>query len=205
MSNEKTMDNESTMELMARAAGQEAPEAQAAPAAPAPKDKPQYPSVALLTCPNCGQKQFKIIGTKGSLGKAIVGAGMFGAVGNMVMDSRSKENFELLPVKYQCLSCKNKFEALPLVAEDEEVLDTPCTIVFHRLGSPVGMAVSQQVFLNGVKMGSVKNKADLEFQTHTKQNTIFVTDQYGVAFPGEYTFTAENGGFVEINYKRKFL
>ena len=51
----------------------------------------------------------------------------------------------------------------------------------------------------------MKNNSDLEFLTFTKNNTVFVTDQYGVAFPGTYTFVAQNGGREDINYKRKFL
>ena len=154
----KSLNQESTMELMTRAAQPQAmqeqslqPQAPAEPeavqAAPQPEpvqpvepqSKGQYPSVAALVCPSCGQKNLRVIGTKGAMGKAVLGAGMFGAIGNMVADSRSKENFELLPVKYQCLSCKTKFDTLPLTATDDEVLDVPCTVVFHRLSSAVGM------------------------------------------------------------------
>ena len=67
------------------------------------------------------------------------------------------------------------------------------------------MAVSQQVYLNGVKIGNVKNGQDLAFQTFTKNNTVFVTDQAGIAFPGSYSFVAEPGGSEDIQFKRKFL
>ena len=164
----------------------------------------QYPSVAGLKCPQCGKTEFKILGTKGSLAKAGV-AVAFGAVANMALDSQSKKDFEIKPVKYQCLSCKNKFESEPLVAPEEEVLAEPCKVTFHRLKSAVGMAVSQQVYLNGVKIGNVKNGQDLAFQTFTKNNTVFVTDQAGIAFPGSYSFVAEPGGSEDIQFKRKFL
>ncbi|MGX8773981.1 MAG: hypothetical protein ACSW8G_02870, partial [Bacillota bacterium] len=129
----------------------------------------------------------------------------FGAIANVALDSKSKSDFEYKPVRYQCLGCKNKFEADPLAAPEEEILAEPCRVVFHRLKSAVGMAVTQQVFLNGIKVGNVGNGQDLEFLTFTKHNTVFVTDQAGVAFPGSYTFTAESGGTEEIQFKRKFL
>ncbi len=163
-----------------------------------------YPSVKDMTCPQCGKNEFKILGTKGSLAKAGVTVA-FGAIANMALDSQSKKDFELKPVRYQCLTCKNKFEAEPLVAPEEELLEEPCKITLHRLKSPVGMAVTQQVYLNGVKIGNVKNGEDLTFQTFTKHNTVFVTDQAGIAFPGSYTFIAEPGGTEDIQFKRKFL
>ena len=121
------------------------------------------------------------------------------------MDAQSKGDFELKPVKYQCLGCKHKIESDPLVATEEEILLEPCEITFHRLKSAVGMAVTQQVYLNGIKIANVKNGEDIVFRTHTKHNTIFVTDQAGIAFPGAYTFEAEPGGKVDVQFKRKFV
>ena len=163
-----------------------------------------YPSVLGMKCPKCGATEFKILGTKGSLAKAGV-AVAFGAIANMALDSQSKGDFELKPVRYQCASCKHKFEAEPAVAPEEELLMEPCKVVFHRLKSAVGMAVTQQVYLNGVKIGNVKNGEDLAFQTFTKHNTVFATDQAGIAFPGSFEFEAEPGGTVDIQFKRKFL
>ena len=59
----------------------------------------------------------------------------FGAVGNIVSSSRSKDNFEIKPVKYQCLDCKNKYEALPNEASSDDIRKKPCTITFERLSS----------------------------------------------------------------------
>ena len=162
-----------------------------------------YPSVKKLSCPYCGKKEFKIIGTKGAVGSAI-GGSMFGAVGNMVASSASKKDFEIKPIRYQCLGCRKKFEAVPQAADEDELLASPCTVTLRRLSSFVGMAVSQQVFLNGVKIGNVKNNSEITFKTYTKHNVVFITDQYGVAFPGSYTFTAADGGSENINFKRKF-
>ena len=165
----------------------------------------EYPSVKELKCPECGAAELRILGTKGAGAAAISVGVLAGAIGSMAMDKASKGDFDIKPVKYQCLKCKKKFEALPLVAAESDVLSEPCTVNFTRLGSMVGMAVSQQVFLNGVKVGNVKNGATLTFRTYTKDNTVFVTDQYGLAFPGSYTFTAEAGGTEDIKFKRKFL
>lgn len=163
-----------------------------------------FPSVTELVCPKCQKNDLKILGTKGAKGKA-VGVGMaFGAIGNLVADSMSKDDYSLQPVKYQCNACKNKFESLPLVAKPEELLEEPCTIHFTRLSSFVGMAVAQNVYLNGVKVGPVKNGKSIDFQTFVRNNTVFVTDQYGVAFKGCYKFEAQSGGTEEIKFKKKF-
>lgn len=164
-----------------------------------------YPSIYQLTCPKCGKKDFKILGTKGAKA-ASVGMGMaLGAIGNLIADSNNKKDMSLMPVQYKCTSCGNKFDSLPLVAQPDELLNMPCTIVFHRLSSFVGMAVAQHIYLNGVKVGTVDNGKEFTFPVYTRHNTIFVTDQYGVAFKGDYQFEAEDGGHVDIQYKRKFL
>jgi len=62
----------------------------------------------------------------------------------------------------------------------------------------------QMVYLNGIKVGYVKNGKTIAFPTHVKQNTILVTDQFGVAFPDKYTFEAEAGQSVTVRFKRKF-
>ena len=170
------------------------------------ENQPQknVPSVYTLVCPKCGKNDFKILGTKGSKGAAL-GIGMaFGAIGNMVANSVSKKDITLQPVQYKCKSCGNKFESLPMVAGADEILDEPCTVNFKRLSSFAGMAVAQHVWLNGVKVGPVSNGKTITFKTFTKHNTVFVTDQYGVAFKGDYKFEAQNGGSVDINFKRKF-
>lgn len=163
-----------------------------------------FPSTNEIVCPKCNKNDLKILGTKGSKGAA-VGVGMaFGAVGNLVASSMSKNDFTLQPIKYKCNSCGNKFESLPFNAKQEEILDEPCTVNFTRLSSFAGMAVAQNVWLNGVKVGSVGNGKSITFQTFLRYNTVFVTDQYGVAFKGDYKFEAQSGGTEDIRFKRKF-
>ena len=164
-----------------------------------------YPSLHKLTCPKCGQKDLKVLGTKGAKG-ASIGVGMaFGAIGNLVASSLSKDEAAVQPVQYQCKACKNKFDSLPLNAEPDEILEQPCTINFNRLSSFVGMAVTQGVWLNGVKVGSIDNGKSMTFQTFTKHNTVYVTDQYGVVIKDDFKFEAQSGGTQDINFKRKFV
>ncbi len=166
---------------------------------------PNVPSIYALTCPKCQSGDLQILGTKGSKGAAIGMTLALGAVGNMIANATNKEDFSLRPIQYKCRSCKNKFESLPYVAKPEEILSKPCTINFHRLSSFVGMAVSQDVWMNGIKVGSVGNKKTISFQTMIRHNTLFVTDQYGTAFKGDYKFEAQEGGTIDVKYKRKFL
>jgi len=161
-------------------------------------------SLHRLKCPHCGGCDFEILGKKGALGKSLAVTAAFGAIGNLVQSSISKDDLKLEPTNYKCLSCKKKFESLPLLVQQDEMLTTPCEITFTRLSSFVGMAVSQTVWLNGVKMSSVSNGKTVNFKTYVKHNTIFVTDHTGVAFKDSYKFEAHQGGKVEVRFKRKF-
>jgi hypothetical protein len=93
----------------------------------------------------------------------------------------------------------------PLEAAADEYLSAPCTINFERVSSFVGMAVVQIVYLNGVKIGPIKNGKTVSFATAVKYNTLYVTDQGGVAFKGNYRFEAQPGGTVNVRFNRKFL
>ncbi len=163
------------------------------------------PSLHGLACPNCHKHDLKVLGIKGAKGKSIGIGAAFGAIGNVVASAVSQNDFSLQPIQYKCNSCGSKFESLPLTAGPEELLSAPCTVNFKRLSSFVGMAVAQHVWINGVKVGPVGNGKTLTFQTMIKHNTVFVTDQYGVAFKGDYQFEAQSGGTVEIRFKRKFV
>lgn len=161
------------------------------------------PSLHNLACPKCNASDFKVVGAKGSMGKTL-GASAFGAIGFLVADSMSKNDYTYEPLNYKCNSCGKKFESLPLLAQPDEILSAPCKISFKRLSSFVGMAVSQNIWLNGIKVGPVGNGKTVEFETMTKHNILFVTDQMGVAFKGHYSFEAQPGGTVEVQFKRKF-
>ncbi|MCC8122172.1 MAG: hypothetical protein LIO58_01310 [Oscillospiraceae bacterium] len=162
------------------------------------------PSLYNLKCPNCESNDFTIIGSAGSKGTAAGVSLAFGAVGAIVANAVTKDSTTLVPITCKCKSCKKKFDSLPLVAPPEEILSSPCKITFTRKSAFTGMAVSQTVWLNGIKVGSVGNGKTIEFQTLNKHNILFVTDQFGVALPGDYRFEASPGGTVTVDFKRKF-
>ncbi|MDR1464606.1 MAG: hypothetical protein LBJ11_04820 [Oscillospiraceae bacterium] len=173
---------------------------------PAQQSAVVLPSLYYLQCPHCGGGgNFQVLGKKGALGKSI-GVGLaFGAVGNLVANSMTQDDYTFEPTQYRCGACGKKFESPPLVARPEELLSAPCKIVFTRKSGFYGMAVAQSVWLNGVKIGPVKNGQTIEFLTYTRYNTLFVTDQFGVAFKGDYKFEAQPGGQVVAQFKRKFV
>lgn len=152
-------------------------------------------------CPKCNKSDLKILGP-GNKGTAVGISLIFGAIGNLAANVRNKNDFSFSPTRYKCNTCGNKFELLPSVASPEEILKTPCSISFRRLSHIVGMAVAQNVWLNGVKVASVGNGETITFKTFVKHNTVFVTDHYGIAFKEAYKFDAESGECVEISFKR---
>lgn len=165
--------------------------------------KIKNPTLVGIKCPECGSKNYKILGA-GSVGAGVAKQLLFGGIGNMVASSSSKNDFELKPIKYQCKNCKKKFESLPNEANNDELLEKPCIITFKRLSGIWGAALRQQVFLNGIKVGTVKSGSEIKFETNTKTNVIFVTDQHDVAFDDLYEFTAKSGGEEYIKFKKNF-
>lgn len=157
-----------------------------------------------LRCPHCGGEQLAVTGVKGALGASAVTSLAFGAVGNLVAGKSAAANTTTEPLQYKCTNCGNKFESLPLGAPPEEILDEPCTVTFTREGSMIGAAVPQILYLNGVKLGAVKNGVSLSFSTSSRYNVLFVTDHHGVAFKSEYRFEAQPGGSVATRFKLGF-
>jgi Zn finger protein HypA/HybF involved in hydrogenase expression len=164
-----------------------------------------FPSLHRLTCPKCGSSDLEIKGTEGSLAKAVGVFAAFGAVGNLVMSANAAKNLETEPIKYKCNNCSDKFTSMPLPAQPDEFLSTPCTISFERVSNFVGMAVAQIVYLNGIKIGPIKNGKTITFSTVVRYNTLFATDGAGVAGKGAYRFEAQPGGNVHVRFNRKFL
>jgi len=161
-----------------------------------------------LKCPQCGSENLRVTGKKGSGGKAAAAVLAGGAAANMIASRNASRGDDLgaaEPLAYICQDCRHKFQSRPLAALAEDLLESPCTIRFTRLGSMVGAIVAQVVYLNGVNCGAVKNGKSIELSTSNRWNTIFVTDQYGVAFPDVYRFEAAPGGRVEVNFRRKFI
>ncbi len=172
--------------------------------APEPMQQMLVASLKGLTCPSCGSPNLTVKGVKGSLGKAVATGSAFGAIGNLVAGSNAKKNTETQPLEYKCTGCGNKFVSPPLIAAPEDILPAPCTIIYERPSSILGAAVPQIPYLNGIKIGAVKNGRSMTFQTYNRYNMIFVTDQFGVAFPCDYKFEAQPGGTVTVRFNRKF-
>lgn len=189
------------------------PPVQAAQPIPAPAPAQQaapppavaYASIYNLKCPACGAGEYMVLGIKGSMGKSIATSLAFGAIGNLVAGSGASKNAATEPIQYKCGHCSEKFEALPFYASAEEILPVPCTVQFERVSSFVGAAVPQIMYLNGEKIGPVKNGKTVTCQTNIRYNTVFVTDQHGVAFKDVYRFEAPPQGTVLVRFNRKFL
>lgn len=168
------------------------------------------PSIYGITCPKCQNTDLTVLGTEGARKAAMkigVAAGAFGAIGAAVAASSSQPDLTAFKaLEFKCRSCKKKFTAPAFEAAPEEVLDVPCTVNFIRLKAFYGWAVAQNVWINGVRVGDVKNGKTLTFKVFTKHNTVFVTDMYGVAFKGDFKFEATEGGSVDIRFKgKKFI
>jgi len=162
-------------------------------------------SISDMKCPQCGGNDFNILGVKGGVLRSVGTAAAFGAIGNIVAGKMAAGNIETEPIQYKCKKCKYKFIGEPIEAPEEEKLSAPCNIYFKREINFVGAGVPQIVYLNGIKIGPVKNGNMIMFPTHIKQNIIFVTDQYGVAFAGHYTFEAQPDTKIVVRFNRKFI
>ncbi|MDO9494086.1 MAG: DUF2510 domain-containing protein [Nocardioides sp.] len=88
--------------------------------------------------------------------------------------------------------------------ESPEFPELTCRVIFHRDSSFAGAAVPQIVYLNGERVGEVKNGKSLEFVTRARSNVISVTDNGGRPFKDSYRFDAVDGGVVEVHFNRKF-
>jgi len=157
-----------------------------------------------IKCPKCGAGDWSVTGLKGGVGKGVAVTAAFGAIGSMVASSMAKDDDTQHPVSYRCRQCNHKFESWPERVPPEQKLEKPCTVNFTRLSSFVGMAVAQFVYINGMKIGPVKNGKTLTFRTLVRDNVVFVTDQFGAAFRSDYRFQAQPGGTEDIKFKRKF-
>ena len=166
----------------------------------------QVPSLYYLRCPKCGASELRLLGEKGALGKSLAIGAAFGSIGLMVAASdASSKPIVTEALKYKCKQCKNKFVTYPLPAKEDELLATPCKVTFTRVFSMFGMAVPQILYINGMKVGPIKNGQSHTFETAIKYNTLHVTDANGVAFADEYNFEAADGGEVIAKFKRKFI
>lgn len=156
-----------------------------------------------LKCPACASVEYKALGTKGFAGRFVVNL-FFGFLAGAIYSKSEQNNVEEREIIYKCSKCGHKWESFPVKAGAGSLLETPCEIHFTRQGNFVGMAMAQFVYLNGRKIGAVKNGESITFTTERKQNMIFVTDHTGGAFDSR-RFDAFPGGSIKFRFSRKFV
>ena len=164
------------------------------------------------TCPHCKSNDLLVTGANGSVGRTVIVtllSILFMPIGLILIPwfyrmISARTIASDWPIKYKCKKCDHKFTREPVRASQEEMLSAPCVIEFERISSLVGAAMPQIVHINGVKVASIKNGKTIAFQTLVKHNVIFVTDQYGNAFLGQYTFEAEANTSVLLRFNRVF-
>jgi hypothetical protein len=158
--------------------------------------------LSALKCPQCDSKDYIPLGKKGAAGKALATQIFIGGVGNIISARSDAKSVSSEPLQYKCKKCKSKYLAEPSESTPEEHLSEPCRITLQRIANMVGAALPQVVYLNGIKVGTVKNGKAISFNTRVRENVVFVTVQ-GVAFPDACKFTAEPGGSTVILFNRK--
>jgi hypothetical protein len=156
-----------------------------------------------LTCPACTAADIKALGTRGFAGRHLL-AVLFGFFAGAAFGRAEQKNTGDRAIIYKCTKCGKKWEALPGKIAASGCLETPCEIHVIRESSVIGCAMVQFVYLNGRKIGPVKNGEHISFTTEQKHNLVFVTDHLGRSFDTR-RFEAPAGKQTELRFKRKFL
>jgi ABC-type nickel/cobalt efflux system permease component RcnA len=158
---------------------------------------------AVQKCPKCGSAEWRPLALPGYMGRAIIMV-LLGIIGNGIASSALRKKKDDDPFILKCEGCGEKWEAAPSEAAEEEWLETPCGITISRPGGLVGAAVGQYVFLNGIRVGVLKNGGSLSFQTNVKHNILYCTDLSGAVFRDYRRFEAEPEGNKSFSFNRKF-
>jgi len=149
-----------------------------------------------VACPKCGSEDHLIpVRAAGSTARAL--EALAGPVLGAFVPHADTDRLE-----FRCTACHQEFVAEP--PDSAESPELTCTIQFHRDSSLAGAAVPQIVYLNGERVGEVKNGKTLEFVTTVRSNLVNVTDNGGTAFKDSCRFEAVEGGVVEVHFNRKF-
>lgn len=165
----------------------------------------QIPTLHNLSCPFCGSQDLHFLGLKGAVGKSVAIGAAFGALGSIVASSTVSESEPTKPLYFKCKQCRKKFETYPLPAPSDEILATPCKISFQRIKSFAGLAVPYIVYLNGMRVGPIKNGESFQFDTNSRYNTLYVMNHHGLPFKSECRFEASAGATVAVQFKNKFV
>jgi hypothetical protein len=159
---------------------------------------------AIQRCPHCGGGEWNPAGLTGAAGRVVL-ITFLGVIGNAIAGSNLKNRKDDDPFVCKCGSCKKKWELIPVKAPEAECLESPCSINVTRPGGFVGAAVGQYAYLNGIRMGILKNGGSLSFQTHVKHNLLYFTDLSGIVYKDFKRFDADAGGSKNFIFNRKFL
>jgi hypothetical protein len=145
------------------------------------------------------------MGISGALSN--MGGREFGLAGRFIVGAFDKSGYDPdkhEEIEYKCLDCKGKFfvEKKPSAFVDD--FHEPFTITFFREKKFVGAMMPQVVFLNGFRVGIVKNGQAIRFTTNKIKNVLVVTDYNGMAFPDYLSFEAFEGGSKNIRFAFTF-
>jgi hypothetical protein len=159
---------------------------------------------AVQKCPKCGSAEWRPLGLSGYAGRSLMMA-LLGVIGNGIAGSALRKKKDNDPFVLKCEACGEKWKAAPSEAAGEEELESPCKITVSRPSGFVGAAVGQYLFLNGIRIGVLKNREALSFQTHVKHNILYGVDLAGAVFKDYRRFEAEPGGHITFSFNRKFI
>jgi hypothetical protein len=161
-------------------------------------------SNALEKCPQCGSAEWRPIGLPGFFWRGLLML-PFSLLGLLIGASAMKRRKDNDPFILKCEGCGKKWKSAPSNATQEECLEFPCDITVSRPKSFVGAAMSYFMFLNGIRMGVLKNGGCLNFQTNVRHNIFYAADVSGAVFVDYRRFEAEPNGRITFNFNRKFL
>jgi predicted nucleic-acid-binding Zn-ribbon protein len=157
-------------------------------------------------CPKCGSDDLRPRGISGSRGNA--GDSTFGIAGKFIgqmFDTAGYDPAKHEEIEYSCNKCKNHFFVKRKADHSAKDFEEPFTITFYREKKFVGAVTPHIVFLNGDRIGDVKNGQSIQFSTYKIKNVLVVTSVSGDAFPDFLPFIATEGGSMNVRFAFKFM
>jgi hypothetical protein len=154
-------------------------------------------------CPVCAAVDFEVLGVKGFAGRQLATM-LFGFPASFAFSKAEEKNTKTKAIIHKCNKCGNKWTPVPATTDEKNTAETPCAIHFTRENSLINRVLFQFVYLNGKKIGAVKNGERITFATERKHNVIFVTDHSGRALDTR-RFDVFAGERIEFKFRQKFL
>jgi DNA-directed RNA polymerase subunit RPC12/RpoP len=165
----------------------------------------------MIRCEYCQSDQVFPFGTSHAMqnfvgNMTIFKGGLLGGVVGQTMDLKGYDPLIHEQIGYKCKSCKKKFFIHQKADALKHDFEIPCTITFIREKKVLGALVDQLVYLNGFKIGPVKNGQAIQFFTYKINNVVVVTDVNGLSACADYfAFEAFEGGSQNIRFGMGFL